>query len=271
MAVSLKQEKGKVIFKLSQIDLDSINSKLLELFNKGLKEILRDNNVVLDFGDLGVNETEFKNIILSFDKFGINIDIIRSTNPITKMISVNYGINIDAPSVINTNNKLTPKTKLNYDSDKNESIKENLDNKLKINFNNFETKNNNFYTERNLKSNINEDGKNDLLIISRNLRSGNYVEDNRSILVIGNVNPGAEIRSASNIIVLGKLMGVAHAGYPNNYDAIVFTLSFNSSTIRIADLVGEYNEDLIKTKKKDFKNVLFKVSNSSIIMEIIKD
>ncbi len=259
MPITLKQEKGKIIFKLAEINLELINSKLIELFHKGLKDILNNNSAVLDLGDLGLNETEFKNLLLYFHNLGINIDTIRSTNPITKMISVSYGINIDAPSVINTNNKLTPKTKI-----------DNLNNTNKLNFNNFEKNLNEFYqlNDNNLK-NISND--NDILIINKNLRSGNYIEDKRSIVIIGNVNPGAEIKSNNNIIVLGKLMGIAHGGYPKNYDAFIFALNFNSSTIRIADLVGEYNEELFKNKKKDFKNVLFKINNSSIVMEIIRD
>lgn len=260
MAITLKQEKGKIIFKVAEINSELINSKLIELFNKGLKELLSNNMVILDLGDLGLNEIEFKNLLINFYNLGINIDTIRSTNPITKMISVSYGINVDAPSVINTNNKLTPKTKL-----------DNVNNHTnKVNFNNFEKNFNEFYqlNDNNLKNNLNDS---DILIINKNLRSGNYIEDKRSIIIIGNVNPGAEIRSSNNIIVLGKLMGIAHSGYPKNYNAFIFALNFNSSTIRIADLVGEYNEELFKNKKKDFKNVLFRINNSSIVMEIIKD
>jgi hypothetical protein len=35
MSISLKQEKGKIIFKVSDINLESISLKLKELFNKG--------------------------------------------------------------------------------------------------------------------------------------------------------------------------------------------------------------------------------------------
>ena len=265
MPISLKQEKGKVIFKLSEINLESINLKLKELFNKGLLEFLNGNSVVLDLGDLGLNESEFKNIILSFHNLGINIDTIRSSNPITKMISVSYGISIDAPSIINTNNKLTPKTKVtNIDK-----IKDNIKN-----FNNFEKNSQELFKVNNKNLNIDNLtnlNEGDILVVNKTLRSGNYIEDKRSILIIGNINPGSEVRSSNNIIVLGKLMGIAHGGYPNNYNACIFALNFNSSTIRIADLVGEYNEELLKNKKKEFKNVLFKVVNSSIVMEIIKD
>jgi septum formation inhibitor MinC len=261
MSISLKQEKGKIIFKVSDINLESISLKLKELFNKGLLEILDGNSVILDLGDLGVNESEFKNIISSFHNLGINIDTIRSNNPITKMISVSYGIPIDAPSIINTNNKLTPKTKVTtVDNIKNfNNFEKNLQELSKVN-----SKNLNIDSLTNLNDS-------DILIINKTLRSGNYIEDRRSILIIGNINPGSEVRSGNNIIVLGRLMGIAHAGYPNNYNACIFALNFNSSTIRIANLVGEYNEELLKNKKKELKNVLFKVVNSSIIMEIIKD
>jgi septum formation inhibitor MinC len=265
MSISLKQEKGKIIFKVSDVNLGSINLELKELFNKGLSEILDGNTVILDLGDLGVNESEFKNIIFSFHNLGINIDTIRSNNPITKMISVSYAIPIDAPSIINTNNKLTPKTKVTtVDNIKNfNNFEKNLQELSKVN-----SKDLNKDLNIDSLTNLNDS---DILIINKTLRNGNYIEDRRSILIIGNINPGSEVRSGNNIIVLGRLMGIVHGGYPNNYNACIFALNFNSSTIRIANLVGEYNEELLKNKKKELKNVLFKVVNSSIIMEIIKD
>lgn len=246
----LKQEKGKIIIKIDKIEENEIRNKLQEYINKGLKEIVENNQVILDLGDLGLNESEFKSILKIFDSFSLPIDIIRNTNPITKMISINYGIPVDAPSVINTQNKLIPQTTVN--NDKNSSI--GSDNKL---------------GNRIVENTLNQD----ILIYRRNIRSGSLLESEKTILVVGNVNPGAEVRSARNIIVLGKLMGTAHAGYPNNNSSIIFTLKLKNPLIKIANMVAEFDENEIKKQLqlKEISNILFYQDNNSIRMEIIKE
>ena len=44
------------------------------------------------------------------------------------------------------------------------------------------------------------------------LRSGQKIEEDGSIVIIGDVNSGAEVVAADNIVVLGTLRGLAHAG-----------------------------------------------------------
>ncbi|MCX7759208.1 MAG: septum site-determining protein MinC [bacterium] len=249
----LKQEKGKIIIKIEKIEEQEIKSKLQELIIKGLKEIANKNQVILDLGDMGLNESEFKTLINTFDSLSIPIDLIRNTNPITKMISINYGIPIDAPSVINTHNKLNPRT-----------IPTNNKNNTSNNNKKIETS----FLEPS-KSTLNQD----ILIHRKNIRSGSLLESGKTILLIGNVNPGAEIRSSQNIIVLGKLMGTAHAGYPNNNNSIIFTLKLKNPLIKIANMVAEFDENEIKKqiKSKEISNILFYHDNNLIRMEIIKE
>lgn len=255
----LKQEKGKIIIKIEKIEEQEINNKLQEFITKGLKEIANNNQVILDLGDLGLNENEFKTLIKIFDSLSIPIDLIRNTNPITKMISINYGIPIDAPSVINTQNKLNPRT-----------IPTNNKNSTSNNYKKIESNSINNPE----KSILSEDILNqDVLIHRKNIRSGSLFESEKTILLIGNVNPGAEIRSSQNIIVLGKLMGTAHAGYPNNNNSVIFTLKLKNPLIKIANMVAEFDENEIKKqiKSKEISNILFYHDNNLIRMEIIKE
>lgn len=251
----LKQEKGKIIIKIDKIiEKQEIIAKLQDYINRGLNEIVQENKVILDLGDLGLNETEFKNIIIAFESLNIPIDLIRNTNPITKMIAYNYGIPIDAPSIINTQNKLTPKS--------------NPINK------NYETKINNLINAKQQDLSYNPLSNNeDILVIKKNIRSGSLIENEKSIILIGNVNPGAEIRSSKNIIILGKLMGTAHAGFPNNTNSLIFTLKLKNPLIKIANLVAEFDENEIKKeiKSKEISNILFYQDNNSIRMEMIKE
>ena len=53
------------------------------------------------------------------------------------------------------------------------------------------------------------------------LRNGQKIEFDGSVVVVGDVNPGAEIKATGNIIVLGQLKGMAHAGCKGMTDAFV--------------------------------------------------
>ena len=71
-----------------------------------------------------------------------------------------------------------------------------------------------------------------------NLRSGQVLETETSIIVIGDVNPGASIVSKGNIVILGSLKGTAFAGASGNEDAFVLALDMAPVQIRIADTIA---------------------------------
>lgn len=71
------------------------------------------------------------------------------------------------------------------------------------------------------------------------LRSGQRIEFEGTLVVIGDVNPGAEVIAGENIIILGDLRGLAHAGAKGNRDAIIEAVSIYATQIRIADIVKE--------------------------------
>lgn len=83
------------------------------------------------------------------------------------------------------------------------------------------------------------------------LRSGQKMEFEGSLVIVGDVNPGAEVIAGENIIVLGNLRGLAHAGAKGNRDAIIEAVEIEATQIRIADIVKEIekNEDEIRTVK----------------------
>ncbi|MFN4219847.1 MAG: septum site-determining protein MinC [bacterium] len=255
----LKQEKNKIIIKIQNYDENEIKLKLKELVEKGLKEATENNQLILDLGDLGLNEYEFKKIIETFNLMSIEIDMIRSTNPITKMISVNYGLPVEASSIINTQNKLEPR-----------AIPIGSPSKITPKDNNL-TKNSVNTLASSVTSETNS--KQDIYIYKKNVRSGSILESDKTIILIGNVNPGAEVRSSKNIIVLGKLMGTAHAGYTNNPNAVIFCLKLKNPLIKIANMVAEFNEEEIKKqiKSKEISNILFYTDDNYIKMEIIKE
>lgn len=83
------------------------------------------------------------------------------------------------------------------------------------------------------------------------LRSGQRLEFEGSLVVIGDVNPGAEIIAGENIVILGELRGLAHAGAKGNRDAIIEAVEIEAKQLRIADIIKgiEKNAEEIKTIK----------------------
>ena len=75
------------------------------------------------------------------------------------------------------------------------------------------------------------------------LRSGQKLESEGSIVIIGDVNTGAEVIATENIVVLGYLRGLAHAGAKGNKDAIIAAGHVDTVQIRISNIVKEMNRD----------------------------
>ena len=83
------------------------------------------------------------------------------------------------------------------------------------------------------------------------LRSGKKIEFEGSLVIIGDVNAGAEVVAGENIAILGTLRGLAHAGAKGNKKAIITAMAIDAPQIRIANVVKEIekNQDQEQTKK----------------------
>lgn len=75
------------------------------------------------------------------------------------------------------------------------------------------------------------------------LRSGQRLEFEGSLVVIGDVNDGAEVVAGENIVILGTLRGLAHAGAKGNKDAIISASSIEAPQIRIANVIKEREKE----------------------------
>jgi septum site-determining protein MinC len=76
------------------------------------------------------------------------------------------------------------------------------------------------------------------VFLKRTLRSGHKVKHPGHIVVLGDVNPGAELVAGGNIIVWGRLRGVVHAGAAGDTDAVVCSLDLSPTQLRIADKIS---------------------------------
>ncbi|MDI7246251.1 MAG: septum site-determining protein MinC [Bacillota bacterium] len=82
------------------------------------------------------------------------------------------------------------------------------------------------------------DARSGTLLVRRTLRSGQRAAFAGNVVVLGDVNPGAEVVAGGDIVVVGALRGVAHAGTPENRSAIVVALRLMPTQLRIADAIA---------------------------------
>ncbi len=84
----------------------------------------------------------------------------------------------------------------------------------------------------------------DLLVHRGTLRSGDHLQAEGSVLLLGDVNPGARISAAGHVLVWGRLRGIAHAGVAGDRNARIVALQLRPLQLRIADMVARGPEGL---------------------------
>jgi septum site-determining protein MinC len=76
------------------------------------------------------------------------------------------------------------------------------------------------------------------LIVRNTCRSGVRIVSPSDCVILGDVNPGAEIIAQGDVVVFGALRGLAHAGAGGERTARIWALSIEPNQIRIADLMA---------------------------------
>ena len=77
-----------------------------------------------------------------------------------------------------------------------------------------------------------------MLVIDKTLRGGQAIETEGSVIVFGNVNPGAQITAGGSIDVRGTCRGVIHAGAAGDSTAFIIADRLMPTQIRIANYVA---------------------------------
>ncbi len=99
------------------------------------------------------------------------------------------------------------------------------------------------------------------------LRSGQMLESESSIIILGDINPGAKVIAKGNIIVLGSLKGTVYAGANGNEDAFVVALEMAPIQIRIGDTIARCNESGTKIKPISPDTMIAFVEDENIYIE----
>jgi len=102
-----------------------------------------------------------------------------------------------------------------------------------------------------------EDNPTNCHLIKGKLRSGQTVKHPGLVVIIGDVNPGAEILAGGDIIVWGKLQGVAHAGAFGDTTAVVCALEMVPTFVRIADVTVRNHKGKAETARVDQQQIVF--------------
>lgn len=84
------------------------------------------------------------------------------------------------------------------------------------------------------------------IVLNKTLRGGQEVRTESSVLVFGNVNPGAQIIAGGSIDVRGICRGYVHAGAFGDQTACVVADKLRPIQIRIADLIARRPDDIKK-------------------------
>ncbi|MBD3182816.1 septum site-determining protein MinC [Candidatus Poribacteria bacterium] len=223
-----------------------------ELLNKlmGAKDFLKGVPVILDVGNRSLSPQQFVklNQILN-DRFNIMVSAIRTNSEQTRRLAVVNG------------------WKVEHRRQQRKKIIEKLSSSKIRNRKVNPVKKNVIVEQDDKKLKPNSDDKNDTYLYRGTIRSGQRKAHVGNLLIIGDVNPGGEIIATGDIVVIGRLRGMAHAGAGGNSSAEIIALHLQPMQLRIADYIGRAPDQDPESGSYPEKA---SVENGSIVIQRIK-
>ncbi len=101
------------------------------------------------------------------------------------------------------------------------------------------------------------------LVVNKTVRSGQKVVYDGSVVVIGDVNPGAQIIAGEDIIIMGACRGVAHAGASGNEAATITAAKIMATQLRIAGLIARAPDKVDKSANMETA----RIKDGTVIIE----
>jgi len=99
-------------------------------------------------------------------------------------------------------------------------------------------------------------------------RSGQMMEFDTGVVIIGDINPGAKVVAKGSIVVLGALKGEAEAGAGGNDDTFIIALDMNPIQLRIGSKIARCADNLtLLSKSKCLSPQVAFVENDNICIE----
>lgn len=98
--------------------------------------------------------------------------------------------------------------------------------------------------------------------IRKAVRGGQIINYSGNIVIIGDINNGAEVHAAGNIIVLGSIKGNVFAGVGGNRDAIIAAFSLQPEVLKIGDIIT-----ISPDEEKPLYPEIARIKDNEIIVE----
>jgi septum site-determining protein MinC len=103
------------------------------------------------------------------------------------------------------------------------------------------------------------------VLVERTLRSGQSIYCPGHVVILGDVNPGAQVIAGGDVIVWGRLRGMVHAGASGDPERCVCALDLSPTQLRIGSHIARPPKKTRKRKEARPKRAY--VSNEKIIAE----
>ncbi len=103
------------------------------------------------------------------------------------------------------------------------------------------------------------------------LRSGQVLESEGSVVILGDINPGAKVIAVGNVIVLGSLKGTACAGITGNEKAFIAALEMEPTQLRIGNVLGRGGDTPEKRKGPVKPKIAFCGEDGIYVEELCRD
>ena len=217
----------------------------------------KDKKVCLKLGEINLNQSELVSVKALIETMDSELEFITTSSDMTKAAAETLGIKIsalenkvDAPEFNEdgtVEENLNPELESELDKifgegdfeerypeeDEEKEINEEVRSDIQIStdeFDNFDE------TYDEIKKHLTETEKLPTLYVQRTLRSGQSLKSDGNIVIIGDVNPGAEIIAKGDITVWGVLGGIAHAGSDGNNYSKIRALKLHAIQLRIGDI-----------------------------------
>ncbi|MGE0684775.1 MAG: septum site-determining protein MinC [Candidatus Binatia bacterium] len=103
------------------------------------------------------------------------------------------------------------------------------------------------------------------LYLRRGLRGGQKEVFEGDVVVMGDVNQGAEILAGGDVVVVGTLRGMVHAGYPDNKEAVVVALNLTPLQLRIGPQIARGDDN--QNNRRAPRPEIARVKDENIMIE----
>jgi len=226
-AITVKGLREGVLISLDQGELAAQLAELAELIDSR-KAFFQGGQVAVHVGDKSLGRDELVGLCRVFGQRGVALSALLSSDPSTRTTAGELGL----------------RTRLVSPSDVPQDSKPALEKDTAA---------------------APADRSDQGVLVERTLRSGQSIHCPGHVVVLGDVNPGAEVIAGGDVIVWGRLRGIVHAGAMGDPARCVCALDLSPTQLRIGGHIARPPEE--KRRRKNARPERAFVSNDQIIAE----